>query len=111
MNTRPRGRDEDDLLFLTEYLTDPKPENRAHAERLCAMHPAKPWEVIAITFTNKAARELRERLTAALDDEEAAAAVWAHTFHTACLRYCGATATFWALRPRSPSTTRTTKSA
>ena len=82
----PAGATEDDLLFLTEYLTDPRPENRAHAERLCAMHPAKPWEVIAITFTNKAARELRERLTAALDDEEAASAVWAHTFHTACLR-------------------------
>ena len=48
--------------------------------------PARPWEVIAITFTNKAARELRERLTAALDDEKAASAVWAYTFHTACLR-------------------------
>ncbi len=82
----PEGATDADLLFLTEYLTDPKPENRAHAEQLCAMHPAKPWEVIAITFTNKAARELRERLTAALDDEEAASAVWAHTFHTACLR-------------------------
>ena len=82
----PECATDDDLLFLTEYLTDPKPENRARAERLCAMHPAKPWEIIAITFTNKAARELRERLTAALDDEEAASAVWAHTFHTACLR-------------------------
>ena len=48
--------------------------------------PGRPWEVIAITFTNKAARELRERLTAALDDEKAASAVWAYTFHTACLR-------------------------
>ena len=82
----PAGATEDDLLFLTEYLTDPKPENRARAEQLCAMHPARPWEVIAITFTNKAARELRERLTAALDDEKAASAVWAYTFHTACLR-------------------------
>ena len=82
----PEGATEDDLLFLTQYLTDPRPENRAAAERLCAVRPAKPWEVIAITFTNKAARELRERLTAALDDEEAASAVWAYTFHTACLR-------------------------
>lgn len=82
----PAGATADDLLFLTEYLTDPKPENRARAEQLCAMHPARPWEVIAITFTNKAARELRERLTAALDDEKAASAVWAYTFHTACLR-------------------------
>ena len=82
----PAGATEADLLFLTEYLTDPRPENRARAEALCALYPAKPWEVIAITFTNKAARELRERLTAALDDEEAASAVWAYTFHTACLR-------------------------
>ena len=82
----PAGATEDDLLFLTEYLTDPQPENRARAEQLCAIHPARPWEVIAITFTNKAARELRERLTAALDDEKAASAVWAYTFHTACLR-------------------------
>ena len=82
----PAGATDADLLFLTEYLTDPRPENRARAERLCAMHPAKPWEVIAITFTNKAARELRERLTLALGDEEQASAVWAYTFHTACLR-------------------------
>ena len=82
----PAGATEADLLFLTEYLTDPRPENRARAEALCALYPAKPWEIIAITFTNKAARELRERLTAALDDEEAASAVWAYTFHTACLR-------------------------
>ncbi|MDO4269415.1 MAG: 3'-5' exonuclease [Eubacteriales bacterium] len=82
----PPGATEADLLFLTEYLTDPKPENRARAERLCAMNAAKPWEIIAITFTNKAAKELRERLLLAVGDEEAANAVWAHTFHTACLR-------------------------
>ena len=82
----PEGATEADLLFLTEYLTDPKPENRDHAERLCAVDPARPWQVIAITFTNKAARELRERLHAALGDPEAAGEVWAYTFHTACLR-------------------------
>ena len=82
----PDWATEDDLLFLTEYLTDPKPEHRARAEHLCAMNPARPWQVIAITFTNKAARELRERLEFALGDEEAASAVWAYTFHTACLR-------------------------
>ena len=82
----PEGATEDDLLFLTEYLTDPKPENRDYALRLCAMEPARPWQVIAITFTNKAARELRERLLAALPDGQAASDVWAYTFHTACLR-------------------------
>lgn len=79
------GATEQDLLFLTEYLTDPKPENRAHAEALCAIDPAKPWEIIAITFTNKAARELKERLTGAVGEEDASA-IWAYTFHTACLR-------------------------
>ncbi len=52
-------------MFLTEYLTNPKPENRAQAERLCAVNPARPWQVIAITFTNKAARELRASGTCA----------------------------------------------
>ena len=82
----PEGATEDDLLFLTEYLTAPKPENRARAEKLCAVDAARPWQVIAITFTNKAARELRDRLLAALPDEQAANDVWAYTFHTACLR-------------------------
>ena len=82
----PEGATEADLLFLTEYLTAPKPENRARAEKLCAVDAARPWQVIAITFTNKAARELRDRLLAALPDEQAASDVWAYTFHTACLR-------------------------
>lgn len=82
----PEGATEEDLLFLTEYLTARKPENRARAEKLCAVDAARPWQVIAITFTNKAARELRDRLLAALPDEQAASDVWAYTFHTACLR-------------------------
>ena len=76
---------EEDLTFLAQYLVDPKEEDRARAERLCAVCPAKPWQVIAITFTNKAARELQQRLISALGEEEAGA-IWAHTFHTACLR-------------------------
>ena len=73
-------------VLINRIINILKPENRARAEHLCAMNPARPWQVIAITFTNKAARELRERLEFALGDEEAASAVWAYTFHTACLR-------------------------
>ncbi len=48
--------------------------------------PCPPWAVLAITFTNKAAKEIKERLAAALHDEEVAKEVWAGTFHSVCIR-------------------------
>ncbi len=49
-------------------------------------HPCPPWAMLAITFTNKAAKEIRTRLLSALGEEEAAAEVWAGTFHSICVR-------------------------
>ena len=43
---------------------------------------AKPWEILAITFTNKAANELKERIAAKLGDDSSG--VWAGTFHSVC---------------------------
>ncbi len=48
--------------------------------------PASPWEVLAITFTNKAANEIKERLAKTFDDEEFAKEIWAGTFHSICMR-------------------------
>lgn len=48
--------------------------------------PASPWSVLAITFTNKAAREIKDRLLRAFDDEAVASSVWSGTFHSVCLR-------------------------
>lgn len=45
---------------------------------------AQPWQVLAITFTNKAAGELRERLISAVG--ESANDIWAYTFHSCCSR-------------------------
>ena len=45
---------------------------------------ARPWQILAITFTNKAAGELKDRLEAKLGAESRE--VWALTFHSACVR-------------------------
>ena len=56
----------------------------APVQRLCRLEPAAPWSILAITFTNKAAGELKERLTQRLGPM--ANDVWASTFHSACVR-------------------------
>ena len=74
----------DDLAFLEGYAAHPEPEDRPRMERLCALEPAPPWTILAITFTNKAAGELKERLGRMLGPQ--ANDVWAATFHSACVR-------------------------
>lgn len=44
----------------------------------------KPWEILAITFTNKAAGELKDRICSAVP--EGGADIWAATFHSTCAR-------------------------
>ena len=81
----PTSVTEDEVSFLEQYAASPDESQRPLAEYLCAVEPARPWEVLAITFTNKAANELKERLGRMLG-EEAAGDVWASTFHSACVR-------------------------
>ena len=49
-----------------------------------AVNPVAPWNILAITFTNKAARELKERLDRAVG--EIGNDIWAATFHSTCAR-------------------------
>ncbi len=75
---------EDDLTFLKDYAARPDRSQKERADRLCAVDPAPPWTIIAITFTNKAAGELKDRLAKMLGPS--ANDVWASTFHSACVR-------------------------
>lgn len=82
----PETVTEDDLHFLEHYpgAAFAEPDEAVRMERLCRIQPARPWEILAITFTNKAAGELRTRL-----EQQVGAAgldVWAATFHSACVR-------------------------
>ena len=51
-----------------------------------AEEPCAPWQMLAITFTNKAANEIKERLLKTFEDESVASSIWAGTFHSICLR-------------------------
>ena len=75
----------EDSAYLKDYIADKQP---ADLERLCsilAVQPIQPWHILAITFTNKAANELRSRLLQAIG-EECASMLHASTFHSACVR-------------------------
>ncbi len=77
---------EQDLDFLAAYAQNlsPSQQEASRARLLCAVEPAAPWQVIAITFTNKAAGELKQRLEDKIGPE--ARDIWAATFHSACVR-------------------------
>ncbi len=54
------------------------------ARKIAAFEPVEPWRILAITFTNKAADELKARLENMLGPT--GNDVWASTFHSACVR-------------------------
>ncbi|MBQ1262229.1 MAG: UvrD-helicase domain-containing protein, partial [Clostridia bacterium] len=83
----PTGLSEDALLALEEAEKLPAEEIEqlwlpSFAEGAC-----EPYRVLAITFTNKAAGEIRERLEQMFPDRpEAAADIVTGTFHSLCVR-------------------------
>lgn len=81
-----KASDSDELPAFADEKTLEALKTRAPgAETFAALDPVEPWRILAITFTNKAAGELKSRLERMLGTE-AANDVWACTFHSACVR-------------------------
>ena len=81
-----KASDSDELPAFTDEKTLEALKTRApEAEVFAALDPVEPWRILAITFTNKAAGELKSRLERMLGTESAND-VWACTFHSACVR-------------------------
>ena len=78
-----RSGNADDIEFLEAYINGETDDLDGLREAV-AVIPIKPWNILAITFTNKAANELKERLKAMLGEE--ALSIHAATFHSACVR-------------------------
>ena len=83
-NEIPDTVTEENVFFLESLGENLNEYDRWRADNLCAVERAVPWSIIAITFTNKAANELKERLSTLLGPE--AQDIWAMTFHSACCR-------------------------
>ena len=84
----PAGLTENEVEFLENFasgnLSEKSDGDKTRATELIAHWRPKPWRIMAITFTNKAAGELKERLSAMLG--ESGSEVWASTFHSTCAR-------------------------
>lgn len=76
---------EEDAVWLQAYIDGKEPEDVERLREILAIAPIRPWNILAITFTNKAAGEMRARLASTLG-EELASSVHASTFHSACVQ-------------------------
>lgn len=75
--------DENDIAACKAYIENGTPLTTESQEHL-SVSACAPWRIMAITFTNKAAGELKDRLCAMLG--ETANDIWASTFHSTCAR-------------------------
>lgn len=75
--------DENDIAACKAYIENGTPLTTETQEHL-SVSACAPWRIMSITFTNKAAGELKDRLCAMLG--ETANDIWASTFHSTCAR-------------------------
>ena len=78
------GRIEDDTYYLMRDYYNGNDSVYPHIRNVLSLDSPKPWEILAFTFTNKAANELKDRLSLRIGEE--ANDIWAGTFHSICVR-------------------------
>lgn len=78
-----RTLDSDEEKILNDYLAGDE-VSVTSLSKIIGENLVKPWNVLALTFTNKAAGELKSRLSVMLGDD--AKSITAATFHSACVR-------------------------
>ena len=75
--------DNEDYEILSRYYNGE--ESLAYdAQRIMSYNALKPWEILAITFTNKAANEMKERVEKLVGD--VSKDMWIGTFHSICVK-------------------------
>ncbi len=78
------GYADDETIELLRKYRDGDKTVYESIKNILSVDAPKPWEILAFTFTNKAANELKDRLNLMLG--EAGNDVWAGTFHSVCVR-------------------------
>ena len=80
----PADLKQEDIAFLKECLSDKSKREGERYFSLMAVAPVHPYNILAITFTNKAAGEMRSRIEDKYNVD--AKDLWALTFHSTCMR-------------------------
>lgn len=80
----PNSFTQQDIVELESYVGGQTEKLDPYLKNMLAVNPVKPWNILAITFTNKAAGELKERISARVSN--GGNDIWASTFHSTCAR-------------------------
>ena len=84
-DTEVRGITQAEEEFLYQFpALEKTPENAERLAEIVSVNPVNPWNILAITFTNKAASELKARLISMIGED--AEKINASTFHSACVK-------------------------
>ena len=81
----PQGLTEPEKEIMEWYASGEVDELPPNLTQYLSVEPVRPWQILAITFTNKAAGELKNRLATSLGP--AGQEVFASTFHSACVKF------------------------